>query len=137
MVYVLVVAVLAIAGAAYVRLAPSHPEKWHRKAEITHDSTSENSVRRMIIAGADGLREFEKIALATPRTVVLAGSVEEGMITFITRSRLLQYPDYTTASQDGTILKIYGRSRFGRKDFSVNANRVDGWIEALRKRGQQ
>ncbi|CUH53270.1 DUF1499 domain-containing protein [Shimia marina] len=123
--------VFLAAGLAYVRLAPSDPAKWHRDVQINHDSNSENSVRRMVVTGSDGLAKFAEIAAQTPNTSVLAGSVEEGMITFITRTKVMGYPDYTTAIQDGELLKIFGRSRFGLKDFGVNAARVDGWIEAL------
>ncbi|MFY0617926.1 DUF1499 domain-containing protein [Shimia sp.] len=135
MAYIGILIVLIILGASYVRLAPSNPEKWHRDVQINHDSVSENSVRRMVITGKDGLSKFTDIATKTPRTSVLAGSVEEGMITFVTRSALVGYPDYTTAFQDGDMLKVYGRSRFGRKDFNVNAERVDGWIDTLQGRG--
>ncbi len=83
------------------------------------------------MSGRDGLARFHQVAVGTPRTTVLAGSVGEGMVTYVTRSKLMAYPDYTTAYQDGDVLKIYGRSRFGRKDFGVNATRVDAWIDAL------
>lgn len=129
--YLWLVPLAALAFAAYVRFAPSDPEKWHRAPEIAHNSDTENSARRMVMSGKNGLADLHAVAMSEPRTTVLAGSVADGMVTYVTRSKLMQYPDYTTAVQDGDILKIFARSRFGRKDFSVNATRLDRWIDAL------
>ncbi|WP_294221102.1 DUF1499 domain-containing protein [uncultured Shimia sp.] len=123
--------ILAIGFALYVRLAPSDPARWHKEPQVAHDSDTENSARRLVMSGRDGLARFHQVAVGTPRTTVLEGSVEHGMVTYVTRSNLMAYPDYTTAYQDGDMLKIYGRSRFGRKDFGVNAARVEAWIDAL------
>jgi hypothetical protein len=51
------------------------------------------------VQGADraALARLDEIALATPRTTRLAGSPDEGRITWITRSALWGFPDYTTA----------------------------------------
>ncbi len=123
--------ILAFGFAIYVRVAPSDPAKWHKEPRVAHDSDNENSARRLVMSGRDGLARFHQVAMGTPRTTVLAGSVEDGLVTYVTRSNLMAYPDYTTAYQDGDMLKVYGRSRFGRKDFGVNADRVDAWIDAL------
>ncbi|MBO6899091.1 MAG: DUF1499 domain-containing protein [Shimia sp.] len=131
MTFLWVIIVLALGLAAYVRFAPSDPSKWHQEPQIAHDSDGENSVRRLVMSGRDGLSRFHQVAVGTPRTTVLAGSVDEGMVTYVTRSKLMAYPDFTTAYQDGDVLKVYGRSRFGRKDFGVNATRVEAWIDAL------
>ena len=131
MTFLWLIVVLAIGFAVYVRVAPSDLAKWHKEPQVAHNSGHENSVRRLVMSGRDGLARFHQVAVGTPRTTVLAGSVDEGMVTYVTRSKLLAYPDYTTAYQDGDMLKVYGRSRFGRKDFGVNANRVEAWIDAL------
>ena len=131
MTFLWLIFVLALGLAAYVRFAPSAPSKWHKEPQIAQDSDGENAVRRLVMVGPDGLARFHQVAVGTPRTTVLAGSVDEGMVTYVTRSKLMAYPDYTTAYQDGDVLKIYGRSRFGRKDFGVNATRVEAWIDAL------
>ncbi|MGR3711799.1 MAG: DUF1499 domain-containing protein [Shimia sp.] len=125
------VLVLVFVGLAYVRLAPSDLARWHVAQEISKDSQGDNSVRRLVDAGPEGLARFVETARRDPRTEVLAGSVEDGLITFVTRTRMVGYPDYTTAQMQGDALAIYGRSRFGRKDFGVNAQRVDDWIAAL------
>ena len=127
---VIIVSLLAIV-VGYIRLAPSDPADWHDMPEITDDAERPGEVERVVETGPDGLARLADIALATPRTTLLAGSVDEGMMTFITRSRFWGFPDYTTARQEGEILKIYGRLRFGGSDMGVNKARVDGWIADL------
>ncbi|MCB1363344.1 MAG: DUF1499 domain-containing protein [Rhodobacteraceae bacterium] len=127
---------LAIAAVAlgYVRLAPSGVADWHVAPPAGETGAVENGVLRMARTGPDGLARFDRIARATPRTRVLAGSVETGMLTYITRSAAIGFPDYTTARQDGDQLVIWARQRFGRSDFGVNRRRVDGWLDALQAR---
>lgn len=129
-VLVTIIALLAIV-VGYIRLAPSDPADWHQMPDFTEDADLAGGVMRIVDTGPDGLARFADIALATPRTTHLAGSVEEGMMTFVSRSRVWGFPDYTTAQQAGDQLKIYGRLRFGRSDFGVNKARVDGWIADL------
>lgn len=125
----LVIAVIVVLG-AYIRLAPSDPALWHLAPE-GEDRDLKGGVVRVVETGSEGLTQFDRIARATPRTSVLAGSVEEGMITYITRTKVFGFPDYTTVQQDGDTLRIYARLRFGRKDFGVNRDRVAGWLALL------
>ena len=131
MTVVWIIVIVFLGLLAYVRLAPSDPAVWHVRPDVTGDKTFAKGATRVVPTGKDGLRRLAAVAEADPRTDRLAGSVEDGMITFITRSRTVGFPDYTTAVQDGETLKILARSRFGRKDLGVNAARVDRWIEAL------
>jgi uncharacterized protein (DUF1499 family) len=84
---------------------------------------------------ADLLARLNTIALATPRTRVLAGSVSGGMITYVTRSRVFGFPDYTTVEviedEAGSRATLYGRLRFGKSDFGVNSQRISGWLQAV------
>jgi len=114
-----------------VRLAPSDPNRWHVVPIGDEDHDMKGGVFRVVQTGPDGLERLHEIARYAPRTYVLAGSVREGMVTYITRSKRMGFPDYTTAQQDGDTLRVYGRLRFGRSDFGVNRNRVDGWLADL------
>lgn len=125
---------LAVVALGYIRLAPSDPAVWHRPPEVTADADLKGGVRRRLLTGPEGLARLDAIIRATPRTRVLAGSVPEGMITYITRSRVFGFPDYTTVRQQGDLLEIYGRLRFGRSDLGVNRARVEGWLSALQPR---
>ena len=121
---------VGLAMGAYIRLAPSDPVRWHVAPEDT-ERDLKGGVVRVVETGPDGLARLDKIARATPRTSVLAGSLEEGMITYITRTKVFGFPDYTTVQQDGDTLRIYARLRFGRKDFGVNRDRVTQWLALL------
>jgi uncharacterized protein (DUF1499 family) len=83
----------------------------------------------------DVIAAVQDIARHTPRTRVIAGGVSEGKVTFETRLRVFGFPDYTTVataqSKGQDVLMIHARLRFGRKDFGVNAARVQNWLSQL------
>jgi hypothetical protein len=134
---VLGIIVLAVAGfGLYVRLAPSDPARWN--TDPAQGVAGLNSaVERVVLPmpPAEALAAFDAAAMAEPRTVRLAGSVAEGRITYVSRSRLWGFPDYTTVAAvpegAGTALVIWGRARFGQGDLGVNAARIGRWVAAL------
>ena len=126
---VLVALVVVMMG--YIRLAPSDPVRWHVVPQIEADSDSKGGARRILPGSRAMLARLDTIARASPATKVLAGSVESGMITYVTRTRGFGFPDYTTIYLDGDQIKIHARLRFGRSDFGVNAARLKRWIDAL------
>lgn len=141
-----VIIVLALGVGLYVRLAPSNPAVWQvDPARVTAPKDKGHFLVRPEGGDAPGqnyalrpealLTAFDRIVLASPRTRVLAGSVAEGTITYITRSALWGFPDYTTVSAvpvaDGARLVIFARQRFGSKDLGVNKARVLGWLAEL------
>lgn len=140
-------ALVVLGFAVYVRVAPSDPARWHVSpaTDAAPDCTirAERGAARAAClvpqAAADALARLDAIALATPRTTRLAGSVEEGRITWVTRSRLGGFPDYTTAEvrddmgdgPAGARLDVFARLRFGGDDLGVNAARLTGWLGRL------
>ncbi len=122
---------LVVVAMGYVRLAPSDPGKWHRMPDAPRAADFANGVIRVVDTGGDGLARLDRIAGATTHTKPLFGSVGEGMVTYVTRSVVFGFPDYTTARQVGERLEIHGRARFGKSDLGVNRARVEGWIDAL------
>jgi hypothetical protein len=126
----LVAAVVALM--VYIRAAPSDPERWHAMPDSVANRDLEGGAMRQV---EGDLGTLDAIIRDTPRTRVLAGSVEAGMITYITRSRVFGFPDYTTVRQDGDMLEIHGRLRFGKSDMGVNAARIDEWLRRLREAG--
>ncbi len=128
---------ILIAFALYVRVAPSDPERWHLDPE-TAGAPEAGSFRTEVTLAAEperALAAFQSIAMATPRTSLLAGDPDEGRLTFVTRSRIWGFPDYTTVSAEpapeGARLVILARLRFGGGDLGVNRDRVEGWLERL------
>lgn len=134
-----IVLLIVLALFAYIRLAPSDPARWHRQASVPGVETRQMKggyVWRKPVDG-DGraaLSALDQTAMAADRTSRLAGSVEDGQITYVSRSKVVGFPDYTTATlidtEGGKLLEVYGRLRFGRSDFGVNAKRVKGWVKA-------
>jgi len=61
--------------------------------------------------------------------------VGAGRITYVTRSRLWGFPDYTTVQvipgAAGATLALHARARFGQSDVGVNRARVERWRDAL------
>ena len=127
--------VLAVAGLlGYVRFAPGDVGRWHVAPDVRADRDFSGGVVRRVETGADGLTRLDTVARATPRTSVLAGSVAGQMVTYVTRSAVFGFPDYTTVQQVGDRLAIYARLRFGRSDMGVNKARVGRWIKAIQAR---
>lgn len=133
----------AAAFAAYVRLAPSDSARWH--LALPADGPPDCAVQpatgsaRFACTYADPpealLARLDAIALATPRTLRLAGDPASGRITYVTRSALWGFPDYTTAqatpTPDGTRLDLHACLRFGSSDMGVNAARLGQWSKSL------
>lgn len=131
--------VLLFAFGAYVRLAPTSVERWHRgSANLSPGIYSTPGGYEVVVneASEDMFAQLDQIIRETPRTRQLAGSLGDGVLTYVTRSAIWGFPDYTTLSfqrgESGTsILKIYGRLRFGRSDLGVNQRRITSWLSAL------
>jgi hypothetical protein len=112
---------VAVAGADQTVSVPAASGATTATAQLTGD--------------AKHVAAFDRVAMAEPRTSRLAGSPEEGRITYVSRSRVWGFPDYTTVGTvpdgEGVWLVIYARARFGREDFGVNADRVGRWLSAI------
>ncbi len=134
---VIVLLSILMAVALYVRLAPSDPARWHvdPRAADAPDAGGYRTELSLPLSPEDALEAFERIALATTRTHLLAGSPQDGRITFVTRSRLWGFPDYTTVAAmpapGGSQLVVLARLRFGGGDMGVNRDRVTRWLEEL------
>lgn len=140
----LLLLLIALGGMAYIRLAPSDPARWNADppafaGQMPAGPDGVTTVpfgarARLAAAGetpTEALARLDAIALATPRTTRLAGSSETGRITWVTRSLIFGFPDYTTATATAQGIDIYARERFGRYDFGVNAARLGDWAKAF------
>ncbi|MDE4062217.1 MULTISPECIES: DUF1499 domain-containing protein [Rhodobacterales] len=131
--WIVLAAVVVVLG--FIRLAPSDPLDWNTQPELSEDKEFRGGIFRVVNTGPDGLRRFDRIAGQAPRTQLLAGSVEDQMVTYVTRTKLFGFPDYTTARQDGELLKVYARLRFGRSDLGSNKARIDNWLSQMEMAG--
>ncbi len=125
--WIWLILIVIAAFIAYVRLAPSDPARWHRDVAGEQDANFEGGALRIVEAD---LSKLDHVIRAS-RGGVLAGSIDDGHITYISRSRIIGFPDYTTVQRRGGSLAIYGRLRFGRSDLSVNRTRIERWIAQL------
>jgi len=149
----LMLAAFAAAGALYliVNYSSHDPARWHRDpatiersarpndflaappgatvAQIDLETTTRSEPPRDLLA------RFDSVTRAQPRVKVIAGSLDEGMITYVQRSRVIGFPDYITVKAvdagEGAALIVYSRSRYGNSDLGVNEKRVTAWLAAL------
>ncbi|MGY9045860.1 hypothetical protein P775_28195 [Puniceibacterium antarcticum] len=126
------IVLIVVGGIAWIRLAPSNPEVWNVDPMVTADQDLAGGVRRRLDGGREAFEALDRIILATPRTELLAGSAADSRITYITRSKWMAFPDYTTVELDGDHVELYARLRFGQSDMGVNKARVEGWLAQLK-----
>ncbi|MGH7003683.1 MAG: DUF1499 domain-containing protein [Alphaproteobacteria bacterium] len=84
----------------------------------------------------DLLAAVKSVALAEPRTTLHGEERAVRRIELIQRSKLFGFPDFITveavpAAAGGSALAIYGRAKYGIRDFGVNRARIERWLAAL------
>lgn len=143
---VIVVAMFGFVGLmGYFRIAATDADVWH--IDPTDPALSDGAGAALV--RADGaikspvfdelpealLTRLDTVAMDTPRTRRLAGSVAQGRITYMTRSFFFGFPDFTSVttvpSGAGAQVVAYGRLRFGSSDMGVNGERLEGWLADL------
>lgn len=125
------IVILALSGVAWIRFAPSDPAVWHVDPKVSSDQDLAEGVRRRIDGGDAVFRRLHGIILETPRTEIVAGGVDAGKVTYVTRSQWMGFPDYTTVQKTEDHLELYARLRFGASDLGTNKQRVEGWLARL------
>ncbi|SFI47338.1 DUF1499 domain-containing protein [Jannaschia pohangensis] len=135
----------AIAGMGYVRLAPMDAAEWHVDPEGAERTGKPNDYMigpggdrdAVVLDGTteDVMARLDAVAMAEPGTTRLAGSPDEGWVTYVQRSRLMGYPDAITVKAvptgERTGLILWSRSRYGQSDLGVNRARLERWLTAL------
>ncbi|MGL6210058.1 MAG: DUF1499 domain-containing protein [Paracoccaceae bacterium] len=133
-----------LGAAAFIRFAPADPAYWHvdpgatPRTDCLRLATLRASTRVSCLRPEDPVKlltNLDEIALTTPRTTRFAGSAETGRITWVSRSLILGFPDFTTAqattTPEGTQLDLHARPRFGDYDWGVNPRRLAAWLSEL------
>ncbi|HUF86983.1 MAG TPA: DUF1499 domain-containing protein [Thermohalobaculum sp.] len=147
------VALVLILGSGYaaINLSGHDPQRWHvdpvsaglrgtpneilaappgTTAAAPHIATQVHAASQRAL-----LARFDAVARAQPRTQVVAGDVESGMISYVQRTPVIGFPDYLTVKAvpvgDGAGLVVWSRSRYGRDDLGANRQRVRTWLGEL------
>ena len=135
----------SVAVLAYIRLAPSDPARWHEDPRlVSRPNTPNFHLIRMV--GGDAMPQVfqmtpeelaervDEVARADGATL-LAGSLRDLHMTYLSRTPLMGYPDYTSVliepAGEGAMLLAFARARFGHSDMGVNRARMERWLEAL------
>ncbi|MEP6021043.1 MAG: DUF1499 domain-containing protein [Paracoccaceae bacterium] len=132
MYFLLFLIVLVVAGMIWFRVAPSDKQRWHVVITDTENADHIFGVTRVIEWSPDKLDAFNASFSSELRTEILAGAVQDGHITYVTRSKIWGFPDYTTVQLVDDQLRIFARLRFGRSDLGVNRARIDRILVALK-----
>lgn len=142
------IVIVVVVFMVYVRFAPSDPGQWNGSVLTTDPVTAGPCADKVTIVpkGARAtcvltgtpqeiLAKLDAVAMADLRTTRLAGTPADVRITWVSRSRLMGYPDYITAEATqtslGTRLDIFSRQRFGSGDAGVNAARLKNWLSSF------
>jgi len=81
-------------------------------------------------------KAFDDFVLSQSKTTRIAGSPEEGWMTYVQKSQRWGFPDYISVkfidlNGGKSTIAIYSRSRFGHSDMGVNEARVRRWVSTL------
>jgi uncharacterized protein (DUF1499 family) len=126
---ILVLIALVLIAQLTIRLWPIRTTKWHVAINPATPANAK-ACPIMVRGDFDGtlLDVLAKVAAASPRTQLLAGSPEDGRMTWVTRSLVWGFPDVTTAQLDQNGLCIVARQVLGTNDHGVNAARLESWL---------
>lgn len=141
-----IVAAVIIFMILWVRFAPVGGDEWHVDPETVEKGIRPNQYLMRDGQDADSrvfdmsvqelAQKFDDVALSKPDVTRLAGSVADGWVTYVQRTKVMRYPDYisvkvTDAGGGKSRLSIYSRSRYGRSDLGVNKARITNWLAAV------
>ncbi|NKX44852.1 DUF1499 domain-containing protein [Roseicyclus persicicus] len=137
-----VLAAATIGAAIWFRTVSMPAETWHvDPAAVTPPATPNFDLRvgeraPVFDATPDVMAARLDAIAAVEGAALIGGSLAEGHMTYIVRSRLMGYPDAVSIRLvpvgQGTRVEIFSRSRFGHSDIGVNAARVERWISTAR-----
>ncbi|MDG2095940.1 MAG: DUF1499 domain-containing protein [Paracoccaceae bacterium] len=129
----------------YIRFAKPNESNWHVDPELV----SRNDLRNSFLINSKSSNFFHYAVpvkelyielytiLEEDKCQRVFGDIDDGLITFVCRSRLFGFPDYVSISlresETGvSTLSVFSRSRFGIYDFGKNKKRVTNWLQQLK-----
>ncbi len=126
----MIFALIVVVFMAYVRLAPHTPHVWHRVPQVKQDQDFAGGAVRVLPYTVELFNTLNQVAQSAQRSAQLAGTVEDGHVTYVVRSLVFGFPDYVTIWTNKETIVLYSRLRFGQSDLGVNKKRLETWIHA-------
>jgi len=128
--WVLIALLAVVAVLAYIRLSPNDPAKWHVDVPAFEEKTFAGGAIRVIDGDAATLKRLDEV-MASTGAQVIAGSLDAGHLTYLSRTAIIAFPDFTTVQMKDGKIALYGRLRFGQADLGVNKRRIEAWLVTL------
>ncbi|SMX22021.1 DUF1499 domain-containing protein [Boseongicola aestuarii] len=136
------IVVIVILGLGWIRFSPTDIDAFHVDPAIANDPGPRgHKVIGLAAPHFQGdpdtvLEALIRVARSEPRVRRLDGSVDEGMITFVARSKWIGFRDYITfkAVSEGSQTKLaaISRSRYEiGSDWGVNRERLERWFAEI------
>ena len=144
--FLITLAVLLVISALWIRFSPIDRDRWHVDPADT-DNPGKAGLRLIGLEAprfpADPdtvLTAIQEVARSEPGTRLIEGDADEGMLTFVARSKVIGLADLITvkAVSEGaaTKLSVVSRARLGSigHDWGTNSERLDRWLQDMRLR---
>lgn len=126
--YLVAAVTVVVMLAFYVRRAPVVPILDMPRVDADTDAAGGFTAVRPFEGDADDLiARITQIALATPRTQKLS----DNPLQFVTRSRVVGFPDVTSVDIQGGVMMINAQLVYGKSDLGVNKARILDWLNRL------
>lgn len=126
---VAVVALVALGTAVWSRSVSPAADRYHvRFAAPEVDTRSEGGFVAVRQTDEQGFVRLVETIFASPRTEQLAGKVEDGHVSFVTRTPIMGFPDVTNVLRTEDGIAVRGHLVVGRSDLGVNRRRIEGWL---------
>lgn len=131
-----------LAVLSYIRFATADIDRLHHDPATAVSTGKPNEYRITSpvfdMTAPELSKMFDDFALAQPRVKRIAATLQDQMITYVQRTKIIGYPDYITikaipVGAKQSKLEIFSRSRFGYSDWGVNKGRIKGWLLKLRR----
>lgn len=144
--YVLLVLIFCLlAVAAVVRVRPLDMASYHvdpetialagRQGQFSVAESGDIPPVTVDLAQDDVAQKLQEHIRRAERTELAAGRLEDGLASYVTRSKIWGFPDVTTIKLEpvdgGTRITMIGRLVYGKSDFGVNEARVRDWLTAI------
>ncbi|SFH22132.1 Protein of unknown function [Palleronia marisminoris] len=125
----IVTALAALGVAIWVRNISVPVARYHERFEVLQeDRLSQGGFVAVRPTDDEGFARLVEVIATSPRTTSLAGRVEEGHVSFVTRTRVMGFPDVTNVTRTERGLAIRGHLVVGKGDMGVNRRRIEGWL---------